>query len=168
MTGTTRRRVVVTGIGVITPIGKDVESMWKVLREGGSGIGRITHFDARNFPTKIAAEVKNFEIANYVEDPIRFSASGRNILFAIGAATEAVRASGIQDASLDPSRFGVYLGAGEGERSALYAFPFLVLPAALRLKRHCAAEDSLAPLGVTLGFLALQCWLTETVFYTYW
>ena len=116
MTGTTRRRVVVTGIGVITPVGKDVESMWKVLREGGSGIGRITHFDASNFPTKIAAEVKNFDIANYVEDPLRFSASGRNVLFAIGAATEAVRASGIQDTSLDPARFGVYLGAGEGQQ----------------------------------------------------
>jgi 3-oxoacyl-[acyl-carrier-protein] synthase II len=116
MNGTTRRRVVVTGIGVITPVGKDVESMWKVLREGGSGIGRITHFDASNFPTKIAAEVKNFDIANYVEDPLRFSASGRNVLFAIGAATEAVRASGIQETSLDPARFGVYLGAGEGQQ----------------------------------------------------
>jgi 3-oxoacyl-[acyl-carrier-protein] synthase II len=116
MTGTTRRRVVVTGIGVITPVGKDVESMWKVLREGGSGIGRITHFDASNFPTKIAAEVKDYDIKNYVKDPGRFSASGRNILFAIGAATEAVRASGIMEASLDPSRFGVYLGAGEGQQ----------------------------------------------------
>lgn len=116
MTGTTRRRVVVTGIGVITPVGKDVESMWKVLREGGSGIGRITHFDASSFPTKIAAEVKNFNIANYVDDPLRYSACGLNILFAIGAATEAVRTSGIQDASVDPSRFGVYLGAGEGQQ----------------------------------------------------
>ncbi|MBS0263819.1 MAG: beta-ketoacyl-ACP synthase II [Planctomycetes bacterium] len=111
-----RRRVVVTGVGVITPIGKDVESMWKVLREGGSGIGRITHFDASSFPTKIAAEVKNFQISDYVQDPGRFSAAGRNILFAIGAATEAVRTSGIQDARLDPARFGVYLGAGEGQQ----------------------------------------------------
>lgn len=116
MTATTKRRVVVTGIGVITPVGKDVESMWKVLREGGSGIGRITHFDATNFPTKIAAEVRNFDVANYVDEPGRFAASGRNILFAIGAATEAVRTSGIQDAALDPSRFGVYLGAGEGQQ----------------------------------------------------
>ena len=105
-----------TGVGVITPIGKDVESMWKVLREGGSGIGRITHFDASSFPTKIAAEVKNFQISDYVQDPGRFSAAGRNILFAIGAATEAVRTSGIQDARLDPARFGVYLGAGEGQQ----------------------------------------------------
>ena len=113
----TRRRVVVTGIGVITPVGKDVESMWKVLREGGSGIGRITHFDASNFPTKIAAEVRDFDIAHYVEDPLRYASCGRNILFAIGAATEAVRAAGILDSSFDPTRFGVYLGAGEGQQN---------------------------------------------------
>ena len=111
-----RRRVVVTGIGVITPIGKDVESMWKVLREGGSGIGRITHFDASKFPTKIAAEVKDFNLARYLADTSPFAESGRNVLFAIAAATEAVRGSGILDVALDPSRFGVYLGAGEGQQ----------------------------------------------------
>ena len=111
-----RRRVVVTGIGVITPIGNDVESMWQVLREGGSGIGRITHFDASNFPTKIAAEVKDFNLAKYVDDTTPFAQSGRNVLFAIAAASEAVRGSGILDIALDPSRFGVYLGAGEGQQ----------------------------------------------------
>src|SRR5579859_7397419 len=116
MTGTTRRRVVVTGIGAITPVGNDVESMWKVLREGGSGIGRITHFDASKFPTKIAAEVKNFDLAKYVDDPRRYAWSGRNITFAIAAATEAVNLSGILHTALDPSRFGVYLGAGEGQQ----------------------------------------------------
>ena len=116
MTGKTRRRVVVTGIGVITPIGNDVESMWQVLREGGSGIGRITHFDASKFPTKIAAEVKNFDLARYVDETSPFADSGRNVLFAVAAASEAVRGSGILDVSLDPSRFGVYLGAGEGQQ----------------------------------------------------
>jgi len=111
-----RRRVVVTGIGAITPVGSDVESMWKVLREGGSGIGRITHFDASRFPTKIAAEVKNFDLSKYVEDPARYANSGRNITYAIAAATEAVRGSGILDCRLDPSRFGIYLGAGEGQQ----------------------------------------------------
>jgi 3-oxoacyl-[acyl-carrier-protein] synthase II len=111
-----RRRVVVTGIGAITPVGNDVESMWKVLREGGSGIGRITHFDASKFPTKIAAEVKNFDLARYVDDPSRYAWSGRNITFAIAAAKEAVKGSGVLDAPLDPSRFGVYLGAGEGQQ----------------------------------------------------
>jgi 3-oxoacyl-[acyl-carrier-protein] synthase II len=111
-----RRRVVVTGIGAITPVGSDVESMWKVLREGGSGIGRITHFDASNFPTKIAAEVKNFDLAKYVENPARYAACGHNITFAIAAAKEAVNGSGILGTRLDPSRFGVYLGAGEGQQ----------------------------------------------------
>jgi 3-oxoacyl-[acyl-carrier-protein] synthase II len=111
-----RRRVVVTGIGAITPVGSDVESMWKVLREGGSGIGRITHFDASRFPTKIAAEVKDFDLSQYVDDPAPYADSGRNITYAIAAATEAVRASRIRDAQLDPSRFGIYLGAGEGQQ----------------------------------------------------
>jgi 3-oxoacyl-[acyl-carrier-protein] synthase II len=90
--------------------------MWKVLREGGSGIGRITHFDASKFPTKIAAEVKNFDLSKYVDDPSRYAWSGRNVTFAIAAAKEAVNGSGILDAPLDPSRFGVYLGAGEGQQ----------------------------------------------------
>ncbi|HLJ10817.1 MAG TPA: beta-ketoacyl-ACP synthase II [Planctomycetaceae bacterium] len=110
------RRVVVTGIGAITPVGSDVESMWKVLREGGSGIGRITHFDASKFPTKIAAEVKDFDLGRYVDDPARYAYAGRNVTFAIAAATEAVASSGIFDAPLDPARFGVYLGAGEGQQ----------------------------------------------------
>lgn len=116
MKGNMRRRVVVTGIGVITPVGKNVESMWKVLREGGSGIGRITHFDASRFPTKIAAEVKDFNLADYVAETGPFDECGRNILFAIAAATEAVKGSGILDQKVDPSRFGVYLGAGEGQQ----------------------------------------------------
>src|SRR5690348_11057134 len=82
-----RRRVVITGMGAITPIGNDVESMWSVLRAGGSGIGRITHFDASRFPTKIAAEVKNFDLSSYVVDPGRYAYSGRNVTFAIAAAT---------------------------------------------------------------------------------
>src|SRR5262249_41322841 len=111
-----RGRGVVTGVGAITPVGSDVESMWNVLREGGSGIGRITHFDASNFPTKIAAEVKNFDIAKYVDNPARYAACGHNITFAIAAAKEAVNGSGTLSARLDPSRFGVYLGAGEGQQ----------------------------------------------------
>src|SRR5580704_15781513 len=111
-----RRRVVVTGMGAITPIGNTVDAMWQVLREGGSGIGRITSFDASKFPTKIAAEVKKFDISKYVDDPSRYAWSGRNITFAIAAATEAVKSSGILDVAQDPSRFGVYLGAGEGQQ----------------------------------------------------
>ncbi len=111
-----RRRVVVTGMGTITPVGNTVEAMWSVLREGRSGIGQITHFDATNFPTRIAAEVKDFDLARYVDRPERFAYAGRNIHFAIGAAVDAVRDSGVLDSNLDPAQFGVYLGAGEGQQ----------------------------------------------------
>lgn len=112
-----RRRIVVTGIGAITPVGNTIDSMWSVLREGGSGIGKITHFDASNFPTRIAAEVKNFDLARYIDRPERFTYAGRNIHFAIGAAVDAVRDSGVlEKGDLDPAQFGVYLGAGEGQQ----------------------------------------------------
>lgn len=112
-----RRRVVVTGIGCITPIGNDVNSMWKALQEGRNGVGLITHFDASRFPTKFAAEVRNFEFDPLVDDPSRFADAGRNIRFAIGAARQAVSDSGINDSrNLNPARFGVYLGAGEGQQ----------------------------------------------------
>ncbi|MFN0052168.1 MAG: beta-ketoacyl-ACP synthase II [Planctomycetales bacterium] len=112
-----RRRVVVTGMGAITPIGKDVASMWEVLRAGGSGIGYITHFDATKFPTRIAAEVKDFDLSHYVDDPQTYAYSGRNVTFAIAAAKEAVRDAGLLSAAIDPTRFGVYLGAGEGQQN---------------------------------------------------
>ncbi len=112
---TMRRRVVVTGMGCITPIGKSVDTMWSALQQGTSGIDWITHFDASNFPTKFAAEVKSFDLADYIEDTARFQHTGRNIRYAIGAAVQAVKQAGIGDLS-DPTRFGVYLGAGEGQQ----------------------------------------------------
>lgn len=110
-----RRRVVVTGLGCITPVGNTIESMWKSLQEGKSGIDFISHFDASAYPTKFAAEVRGFQLGDYVDNPDRFAYSGRNIRFAIGAATQAVRDAGL-DENHDPARFGVYLGAGEGQQ----------------------------------------------------
>lgn len=112
-----RRRVVVTGMGAITPLGNSIDATWKAMLEGGSGIGPITHFDASNFPTKIAAEVKNYDFAKWVEHPENFQHTGRNIRFAIGAAVDAVKTSRLLESSLDPARFGVYLGAGEGAQN---------------------------------------------------
>ena len=111
-----RRRVVVTGMGCVTPIGNDVKSMWDALLRGDSGIDYITHFDASGFPTKFAAEVKDFQLGNFVENPERFEFTGRNIRFAIGAAVQAVKDSGLEDGKFDPTRFGIYLGAGEGQQ----------------------------------------------------
>jgi 3-oxoacyl-[acyl-carrier-protein] synthase II len=90
--------------------------MWQVLRTGGSGIGRITHFDATKFPTRIAAEVKDFDLARFVDDPRKYAFSGRNVTFAIAAAHEAVRDANLGAGPVDPTRFGVYLGAGEGQQ----------------------------------------------------
>lgn len=111
-----RRRVVVTGMGCVTPIGNSVEEMWTSLLNGVSGIDYITHFDASGFPTKFAAEVKNFRLGDYIDRPERFEYAGRNIRFAIGAAVQAMKEAGLTDDQFDPPRFGVYLGAGEGQQ----------------------------------------------------
>lgn len=112
-----KRRVVVTGIGCITPLGNTVEDMWSGLREGKSGVDHITRFDAANFPTRFAAEVRDYRLEDYVEDTTRFADAGRNIRFAVGAATQAISDSGLSETTdLDPARFGVYLGAGEGQQ----------------------------------------------------
>ena len=111
-----RRRVVITGIGVINPLGNDVETMWSALKAGNSGVGYTTIFDASNFPTKISAEIKNWDITDTGEDPEVWKYRGRQTKFAAGAAKQAAKASGILDAKFDPTRFGVYLGCGEGSQ----------------------------------------------------
>ena len=109
-----RRRVVITGIGCVTPLGTEMESVWKALLEGRSGIGRITLFDASNFPTKISAEVRDWDLSDVGEDPQQWKHQGRHTHFAVGAAKKAVADSGVLDSQLNPLRFGVYTGSGEG------------------------------------------------------
>ena len=111
-----RRRVVVTGVGAITPVGNSAEQMWQALCEGRRGIGPITHFDATGYPTQFAAEVRDFQLDQYVEDDKRFAYAGRNIRFAVGAAKQAMDDAGLASSQFDPARFGVYLGAGEGQQ----------------------------------------------------
>ncbi|MEE2826814.1 MAG: beta-ketoacyl synthase N-terminal-like domain-containing protein, partial [Planctomycetota bacterium] len=64
-----RRRVVITGVGMINPMGNDVETVWSGVREGQSGVGYTTIFDASQFPTRISAEIKNWDICDTGEDP---------------------------------------------------------------------------------------------------
>jgi 3-oxoacyl-[acyl-carrier-protein] synthase II len=109
-----RRRVVVTGMGCINPLGNDVESMWNGVKEGRSGVGYTTIFDASKFPTKISAEIKNWDITKTGEDAQTWKHRARHTKFACGAAKQAVAQSGILDSKLDPTRIGVYLGCGEG------------------------------------------------------
>jgi 3-oxoacyl-[acyl-carrier-protein] synthase II len=111
-----RRRVVVTGVGLVNPMGHDVETVWNGLKNGQSGVGRTTIFDASSFPTQISAEVKDFDVTRYVDDPSVAKYWCRHTRFAVGAARQAVDESGILDKSLDPTRFGVYLGSGEGDQ----------------------------------------------------
>src|SRR3954451_17175150 len=108
------RRVVVTGMGMVTPVGRDLESSWSSLQEGRSGVGRISLFDAETFPTKIAAEARGFNLADYIDDAPRWEEYCRNTKFAIAAARMAIDDSGLEHAhGLDRTRFGIYLGSGE-------------------------------------------------------
>jgi 3-oxoacyl-[acyl-carrier-protein] synthase II len=111
-----RRRVVITGMGAINPMGHNVEEMWQAMRDCGSGVAHTTIFDASNFPSKISAEIKNWDITKAGEDADKWRHAGRHTKFAIGAAKQAVAQSGILDNGLDPLRLGVYLGAGEGDQ----------------------------------------------------
>ncbi len=111
-----RRRVVVTGIGMINPMGHDVDTVWAGLQEGKSGVAKTTLFDASGFPTKISAEVKDWDIASEGEPTERWKNRGRHTRFAIGAGKQAVADSGVMDSIQDPTRFGVYLGSGEGNQ----------------------------------------------------
>ncbi|OHB86221.1 MAG: beta-ketoacyl-[acyl-carrier-protein] synthase II [Planctomycetes bacterium RBG_16_64_12] len=111
-----RRRVVVTGIGCVTPLGSEIETTWRRLLNGESGIGYISLFDASNFPTKISAEVRNWDVSDVGENPEDWKYQGRHTHFAVGAAKKAVADAGIENADIDPTRFGVYTGSGEGQQ----------------------------------------------------
>ena len=110
-----RRRVVITGRGVLTPLGHDVPTMFASLLEGKSGVDWIKSFDAATFPTRFAAEVKGFDLSKYVADHERFRHSGVNTRFALAAAKDALSDAGLLSADFpDRSNFGIYLGSGEG------------------------------------------------------
>ncbi len=111
-----RRRVVVTGLGVINPLGTDVDTVWNALVNAQSGVGYISIFDASNYPTRIAAEIRDWSIAECGQDPLVWAKRGRHARFAAGAATQAITDSGILDSIRDPTRMGVYFGAGEGNQ----------------------------------------------------
>jgi 3-oxoacyl-[acyl-carrier-protein] synthase II len=112
-----RRRVVITGMGCVTPLGNDVATMWRRLVNAESGIGPTTLFDASNFPTRISAEVRDWDVSAVGEDPEKWRHRGRHTRFAMGAAKQAVADAGLADARIDPTRFGVYLGSGEGQQN---------------------------------------------------
>jgi 3-oxoacyl-[acyl-carrier-protein] synthase II len=110
-----RRRVVITGMGAITPLGDTVKDLYENQLRGKSGVGPITLFDASTFPTRFAAEVSHFDLGRYVRDPRRWIHAGSNSKFAAAAAEQALVDAGVhEDKAIDRTRFGVYLGSGEG------------------------------------------------------
>ena len=109
----TEKRVVITGMGAVTPLAHSVEKTWEALLAGRSGVGPITLFDASTFPTNIAGEVKHLDASRWTGRN-GFSFLGRNSLFALEAAEEAVKDAGIEAGKMDPARYGIYFGAGDG------------------------------------------------------
>jgi len=106
-------RVVVTGVGVITPLGNTVEKFWNSLINGESGIDTVTKFDVSEFPTKVAAEVKDFEPTLYI-DKKEARRMDRFIQFAVASAKLALEDSQIDISKVDLNRFGVIYGTGIG------------------------------------------------------
>ena len=108
-----RRRVVVTGLGLVSPVGIGVEQSWAAMVAGKSGIGPITLFDASTFPTRIAGEVKGFDPAQYM-DRKEVRRNDRFIHFALAASEMAMKDSGLDMAKEDAERIGCIIGAGMG------------------------------------------------------
>ena len=111
-----RRRVVITGVGWVTPMGSRRREVWQGLKQGDSGVGYTSIFDASHFPTKISAEVRDWDISEVGEDPEAWKLRGRHTRFAVGAAKKAIRDSGLLERRSIPTRLGVYLGSGEGQQ----------------------------------------------------
>ena len=110
-----RRRVVITGMGTINPLGLDVESTWAALLACRSGISETRLFDASTFPSTFSAQADEFDLADKIPDPEQHRHAGRHCRFALAAGAEAWKQSGLgQCDALDRSRLGIYLGGGEG------------------------------------------------------
>jgi len=108
-----KRRAVITGVGVITPLGNGVDVFWQALKEGNSGVDKVSKFDTANFPTKIAAEVKGFDSSAYIE---KKEARRMDLCeqYAIAAAQQAVDDAKLDVNSIDKTRVGVVIGSGIG------------------------------------------------------
>lgn len=109
-----RRRVVVTGMGVVSPVGIGVDAFWNALLAGKSGVTPITEFDATDFPVKIAGEVKDFDPVKYVGDKKTVRHMDRNAQFAVAAAKMAIEDAKLDMSAEDPNRVGTIIGTGIG------------------------------------------------------
>lgn len=112
------KRVVVTGLGALTPVGNNVSETWKSLVAGVSGAGPITHFDASAFKCRIAAELKGFDGAQYFDRKEMRLLDGYTV-YGLVSVDEAIRDAGLTDENIDKSRFGVIWGSGMGGVTSL-------------------------------------------------
>src|SRR5438067_5002491 len=108
------RRVVITGIGVITPVGNDLETFWSSLKQGKSGIGRITAFDISQYDCRIAGEVRNFDPKTVFKNPKDIRRTDRFAQLALAAAKRALEDGGIDLEKIRRDRFGVIVSSGIG------------------------------------------------------
>ncbi|HKU86944.1 MAG TPA: beta-ketoacyl-[acyl-carrier-protein] synthase family protein [Casimicrobiaceae bacterium] len=132
----TRRRVAITGIGLVTPVGNDVQATWSALDGVKNGAAPITLFDAAGFPTRIAAEVKGFDERVITAQRKVLNYANRSHRFALAAAEEAMRDSGIAPTDADGDRWGCAVGTG------MMGVDFADLAA---VQRHSAPEGELDP-----------------------
>ncbi|TKI54896.1 beta-ketoacyl-ACP synthase II [Brevibacillus antibioticus] len=108
-----KRRVVITGVGVVSPVGNDAQTFWNSLLEGKSGIDRVAAFDASDYPTQIAGEVKNFDPEQYM-DKKDIRRTDRFVQFGLAAAKMAVEDAKLEITPENAERVGVYIGSGIG------------------------------------------------------
>ena len=120
-----KRRVVVTGLGAVTPIGNNVKDFWAGIRAGKVGIGPITKFDTTDYKVKIAAEVKDFNAKDHM-DPRSARRMDPFCQYAVTAAKEALEDSGIDMEKEDPFRVGVIVGSGIGSLQAMEAVKYIL------------------------------------------
>ncbi len=119
-TNNTNPRVVITGMGIVGPLGHDIQTYWNALIEGKSGVDYTTVFDASCFPSTFSAEVKQYDLKKFVKQYELHKYANRGTSFALGAAVQACQQAGIDTETdnpsdtIDRSRMGIYLGAGEG------------------------------------------------------
>ncbi len=107
-----RRRIAITGLGLVTPVGNNVETTWTNLKAGQSGLGPIQNFDARGFSTRIGAEVKGFDLERQLRDAKLLKFASRSHRFALAAAQEALDDAGIRPEPTTSQRWGCCVGAG--------------------------------------------------------
>jgi 3-oxoacyl-[acyl-carrier-protein] synthase II len=112
MTGR-QRRVAITGLGLVTPVGNDVTATWHALLAGRSGVAPITHFDASGFPVRIAAEVKEFDPRHAIDDRKLLKFANRSHALGLAAAEEALRDAGIRPESGNAARWACVVGSGK-------------------------------------------------------